>query len=220
MTTSIFLQIGSFDPEQSRQLSQSGLVMQTCSGAYDAAGRIRDLGDSLRGICISPGALSPAVVNLIALVREKFPRITLYLAPNSTGKRAELAEKLGLFRWENPAAPSTSPPAPAAKIPDVPVDDEAPPAPKQSFAEAVRARQDSSTPNIVRMAPRPRNGPPAKSVASDNANLAAEKPLPVEADIAARYDAETGDQILTDDELRALLDDSADSREPNDPRRS
>jgi hypothetical protein len=167
---------------------------------------------------VAPAALSPAVVNLISIVKQKLPRLELYLSPGATGRRAELGEKLGLARWRE------IPPAVTGNetILDVLEVVEPPPMPKSVETEMPKAQRPMAPArSVVRMAPKPRgeaSAPQANVSAADNANLNAPSALPVEADIAARYDAEAGDHILSDDELRALLEDSPGSMNPNDPR--
>lgn len=213
--------LGSLTDTQVRAIEDAGFSLQSCRNVYDVATSLAREGAT--ALCLAPSALGPQVGRLAMILKRLRPDLALWLAPDARGQRADLALGLGFVRWEAanavPASPKDAPGGPRHS-PASPTQALPRPATPSERVGPIReaASLDAEPPIVVRMPARqPTRADLATQAKADNAKADHAGGSGIEADIAARYDAVTGDPLLSDEELKALLDDPQEGPSPEDP---
>ena len=211
--TDIILSLGELPEKAAGALLDAGLRIRICQDAYDAAAALADARDSVRALHIASDALSSKVLALMRLMRDRQRGVALWVGPGS--RQSSMLPALaalgavpandvfaGLIDAGLPSAPATSSPHQRKDSDTADLAQHAPPAQTPHPAAPTRRISDEA------IAFRNPAKTPADNAPSDNHLVSGQG---IDRDLPARYDALTEQPLLSDDELRALLDPSDDS---------
>jgi hypothetical protein len=213
-TSGITLTLGELSEGQLRVVREAGGKAEACGDVYQLASRLAAANGSIREVCVEAGAITPVSLRLAALLKRLRPDVPVLVAPGSAGRRVDEALRAGLGRWEDahPVAVAEEKVEERAVV-SAPMVPATLPAVRRSVPATawVDTKGNQAQPIVVRMAPKPVRENAAARPKADNTKLGGDKGSALEADALTRYDAMTSQPLLSDEELKALLEDPQDA---------